>query len=192
MKVSKIYKYILIALSVVFGFSFLSIIIYFFYPNPINFWKVWHKKDINYVTNLGINLGLANELDTTIRCWDATNSKCGIVFVFTTNLELENLKANIDALNYKQKLSREIDGYGIQSTIGLNTSRKLEINGISDLLAQRDTMSRPYGWGWSLINNKGRRLNVSFFKPNLIDHYQVDDKELKENIVEIIYYTRGR
>jgi len=178
-------------LGVIF-FCGLSLLIYLIYPNPIFFWRIWHRQDIRHINELSQKLGISHKLDENIRCWEATNSRCGIVLVFTTNLDLENFKAKVDALNYEQKLSRDIDGYGLITVIDFNTRRNLSVNGISDLISVRNTAKSPSGWGWWIIDDKEKSMNINYFKPHPDDIYKIDNNNLNGNVVEITYYTRGR
>ncbi len=170
---------------------FLRSLMYFLYPTPGFFWNAWHRRDFTYVRELSRKLGSTAILGESIRCWEVMNDRCGIVLVFSTALEMDAFKTRVSGLHYEKRLSRDIDGYGMLTAIDFNTKKSLQANGITDVLTIRNTVKRPSSWGWWLMNEEGKSVVINYFTPDPQDHYVLDSEDFRDNIVELIYYTRG-
>ena len=191
MKKKKTFKIILVTVLVVIGLLFLSFLVYFFYPLPRSFWNVWHKNDIAYIDKLSEDLSLSEVLDQRIGCWDI-NSRCGIISVYLTDRDFNEFEQKVDNLGYEERLSRSIDGHSLVSTILYDTDLDLSVNGETDGLEIHYSTREPFGSKWWLVNEGGKSLMVNFYIPDPEDKYLLDGKELKENVVIVILYTRGR
>lgn len=167
-------------------------LILFLYPFPNFFWNIWHTKDINLVNSLSTTLGKQSVLSKQLRCWEVTNSRCGVELSFTTPLSLNDFKDKIESLGYTNKFFSEVDGNGFFSILEFSghtieyKNTKYSVG--NPLVLVKD---KPKAYGYYLEDPNGKKVSIDFFEKPL-QPLHVDGKPFEGNIIRIIYYTRGR
>ena len=121
-------------------------------------------------------------------CWDVFPSQCGLVLLYTTTMDRNELQYKLDRLTPAKTLAQDIDGYALFDTNRV-TKHRLTVNGMDDS-SNRSRTPEPVAYKWH-IRRGDRNWVISFYDIGNDGHtYEFDGRQIKSNIIALLLRTK--
>jgi hypothetical protein len=130
-----------------------------------------------------------NEIALESQCWDIM-TRCGTLVIFSTPGSYAELDAQIAALGMDFSPPRRTDGYGVFTSVNLNTSRTLTADG-SLGMTDRFDLPEPLAYEWQADLAGGKQAKITHYDLQSTGSvYALDGVPLSDNIVVVLVQDR--
>jgi len=149
-----------------------------------------NKRNTDSIQSFAQQLGYTPDAHLTQyeTCWDIFPSRCGLVRLYTTAMDRDELQAEIDDLASTKTRSREVHGYELFDASRV-TRHTLTINGISDS-SDRSRIPEPLAFKWRIAHGDKNWVITLYEIANDGQTYEFDGRPIKDNIVSLMLRTK--